>query len=415
MTAFLLDAAAFLLRWFHVVAAMAWIGESFYFVMLDRALKPPREGGEGIQGDLWSVHGGGFYHKRKFLLAPPGMPADLHWSMWKSYTTWITGFALLSVMYLASPQIYMIDPNIAAWTQTQAVGLALGFLALAWLGYDLLCRAVGFRDRLLVVLVAGWIIALSFLATELFSGRAAYLLVGAALGTIMSANVFVVIIPGQRRMVAALLRGETPDALPGKRGKQRSVHNTFFTLPVVFAMLSVHFAAASSHPHKAWILIGFMAVGALIRQFFVIWHSGQRAWGLLLASAVLLIGLLVWMAPAPRPAVHSDPVSAIEDGAAAGDPVSTVHVVDSAPVETGRVHAIFQQRCVMCHAAQPRLMGSAPLGAMFDTPQQVESYRDKIRQQVVVMKVMPPGNMTGLTDTERAEIDRWTTAVVARP
>jgi uncharacterized membrane protein len=415
MTAFLLDAAAFLLRWFHVIAAMAWIGESFYFVMLDRALKAPRDGGEGIQGDLWSVHGGGFYHKRKFLLAPPGMPADLHWSMWKSYTTWITGFALLSAMYLASPQIYLIDPNVAAWSPVQAVWLALGFLALAWFGYDLLCRAVGFRDGLLAVLVAVWVTALTFLATEVFSGRAAYLLVGAALGTIMSANVFVVIIPGQRRMVAALLRGESPDPLPGKRGKQRSVHNTYFTLPVVFAMLSIHFAAASAHPHKAWILIGFMAAGALIRQFFVVWHSGQRAWGLLLAGAAIVLGLLVWMAPAPRPDVAESAVEAPRDGVAADAPTATAGTASSAAVDTGRVHAIFQQRCVMCHAAQPSLMGSAPLGAMFDTPQQVDSYREKIRQQVVVMKVMPPGNMTGLTDAERSEIERWTTAAPATP
>lgn len=405
MTAYFLDAAAFLLRWFHVIAAMAWIGESFYFVMLDRALKPPREGGEGIQGDLWSVHGGGFYHKRKFLLAPPGMPADLHWSMWKSYTTWMTGFALLSVMYLSSPLVYLIDPAVAAWTSAQAVGLALGFLALAWFGYDLLCRAVGFRDGLLAVLVGAWVIVLSLLATELFSGRAAYLLVGAALGTIMSANVFVVIIPGQRRMVAALLRGETPDPLPGKRGKQRSVHNTYFTLPVVFAMLSIHFAAASAHPAKAWILIGFMAAGALIRQFFVVWHSGQRAWGLLLAGALILLGLLFWLAPAPRePNVIPVATNAVD----AATPLSPVD--DGAPVDTTRVHAILQQRCVMCHAAQPSLMGSAPMGAMFDTPQQVDSYREKIRQQVVVMKVMPPGNMTGLTDVERGEIERWTVA-----
>ena len=256
---FWIEAATFLLRWLHVVAAIAWIGESFYFVMLDRSLKPAKAPVPGVFGELWSVHGGGFYHKQKYLVAPAHMPDDLHWSKWKSYTTWLSGFALLSILYLAQPTIYLIDPAIAALTPPQAISAAVAFLAAGYLVYDLACRLVGFRDGLLGVVVALFVLALCYLATHLFAGRAAFLLVGATLATIMSANVFFIIIPGQKRMVATLARGGVPDPLPGKRGKQRSVHNTYFTLPVVFAMLSIHYAPAHAHEH-AWIVLALLSL-----------------------------------------------------------------------------------------------------------------------------------------------------------
>ena len=406
MTAFLLDALALLLRWLHVVAAIAWIGESFYFVMLDRGLKAPKHGPDGVSGEMWSVHGGGFYHKQKYLLAPAAMPDELHWSKWKSYTTWLSGFALFTLTYLAAPAIQLVDPSVRQLTAQQAVLLALAFPVVAWFAYDVLCRIVGFRDGVLGIAVAVLVLALDYAATQLFQGRAAFLLVGAALGTIMSANVFFVIIPGQKRMVAALARGEQPDPLPGKRGKQRSVHNTYFTLPVVFAMLSNHYAAAFAHEQRWLVLALFMAAGALIRQFFVLWHSGGRAFHLLAAGAVLLGVAFAWLAPkgsdASVEAAHGRESSTQQR---AND--ASPSITDAAPVTTAQVLAITQKHCIQCHSAHPTLMASAPKGTMFDSEAQVDALAPLIQQQVVVLKIMPPGNLTQLGDDERAAIGRW--------
>lgn len=399
MTGFLLDSAGFLLRWLHIVAAIAWIGESFYFVMLDRALKPPKDGPPGVFGELWSVHGGGFYHKQKYLVSPPRMPEDLHWSKWKSYTTWLSGFALFALLYLASPQVYLVDPAVTPLSNGQAVALALAFPLVGWILYDLLCRAIGFRDALLGALVSLLVVATAYLATHLFAGRAAFLIVGATLATIMSANVFFVIIPGQKRMVAALARGETPDPLPGMQGKQRSVHNTYFTLPVVFAMLSIHYATAYAHPQGWLVLSLFMAAGALIRQFFVLWHSGQRAWWLLVSGGVVLFAVLAWLAPKPA------------DSGAAGDAEATV---DAAPdpygerPTTAAIKPLISKHCALaCHGSRPTLLPAAPKGTVLQTERQIEQHAQLIHQQTVVLKIMPPGNLTGLSDTERAAIARW--------
>lgn len=385
MNAFWVEAASFALRWLHVVAAIAWIGESFYFVMLDRSLQTPKTPEPGVAGESWSVHGGGFYHKRKFMPAPPQLPETLHWSKWKSYTTWLSGFALFALLYLLSPAIYLIDPAVMVLSPTQAVALAFAFPLLAWLLYDGLCRLLGFRDAALGVLVALLVLVLSYAATHVFAGRAAFLLVGAALATIMSANVLFVIIPGQKRMVAALARGEAIDPLPGLRGKQRSVHNTYFTLPVVFAMLSNHYAPAFAHEHAWLVLAGFMVAGALIRQFFVLWHSGGRAWWLLAAGAAVLLALFAWLAP--RSLASADTNLTAPDIAS--------------------VHAIVVQRCSACHSEHPSLMASAPKGTMFDHPEQIEQRADLIYQQVAVLRLMPPGNITQLSEAERNTIARW--------
>lgn len=399
MTGFLLDSAGFLLRWLHIVAAIAWIGESFYFVMLDRALKPPKDGPPGVFGELWSVHGGGFYHKQKYLVSPPRMPEDLHWSKWKSYTTWLSGFALFALLYLASPQVYLVDPAVAPLSNGQAVALALAFPLVGWVLYDLLCRAVGFRDALLGALVSLLVVAAAYLATQLFAGRAAFLIVGATLATIMSANVFFVIIPGQKRMVAALARGETPDPLPGRQGKQRSVHNTYFTLPVVFAMLSIHYATAYAHPQGWLVLSLFMAAGALIRQFFVLWHSGQRAWWLLGSGGVVLFAVLAWLAPKPAEPAAADEAAAAVDAAA--DPYG------ERPT-TAAIKPLISKHCALaCHGSRPTLLPAAPKGTVLQTERQIEQHAQSIHQQTVVLKIMPPGNLTGLSDTERAAIARW--------
>lgn len=414
MSGFWMEAATFLLRWLHVVAAIAWIGESFYFVALDRGLKAPRQPQPGLAGESWSVHGGGFYHKQKYLPAPTELPEELHWSKWKSYTTWLSGFALLAIVYLASPNVWLIDPRVAALTPTMAVFAALALLLGAWAVYHVLCHLVGFRDRLLGVLVGVLVLALCLIATSLFSGRAAFLLVGAALATIMSANVFFVIIPGQKRMVAALQRGEAPNPLDGARGKQRSVHNTYFTLPVVFAMLSTHYAAAWSHPHSGLILALFMAAAAMIRQFFVVWHSGQRSWWLLGAGSVVLALAFAWLMPRPvvtAPAITSTSASQ-HDGidAPASDDASPIPSNDTPMVaDNATVRAILAERCGACHAAKPSLLGFPAKGMIFDTDEQIASHAALIHQQTVVQKIMPPGNMTQMTDAERELLGRWFT------
>jgi uncharacterized membrane protein len=411
MTGFLLEYASQLLRWLHVVAAIAWIGESFYFVALDRGLKKPAHPGAGLHGESWSVHGGGFYLKQKFLPAPPQLPEDLHWSKWKSYATWLSGAALFILIYLMSPTIWLIDPGVAALTPTQAVLLAIGFPVAGWLVYDGLCRVVGFRDGLLGLLVALGVVALCFATTQWFAGRAAFLIAGATLATIMSANVFFVIIPGQKRMVAALQAGATPNPLDGARGKQRSVHNTYFTLPVVFAMLAIHFGAAFAHPHNWAILAGFMAAGALIRQFFVVWHSGERAWPLLGFGVLVLVALGVALAPWPKtlasaPAAPTTPVAtSITDGATVALP--------EAP-DTSFVLGLMQKHCTSCHSATPKLMPIAPKGQMFDTAAQVDAHASLIRQQVAALKIMPPGNLSGMSEDERAAIARWADAKTMR-
>lgn len=388
MTGFLLEYASQLLRWLHVVAAIAWIGESFYFVALDRGLKPPAQPGPGLHGESWSVHGGGFYLKQKFLPAPPLLPEHLHWSKWKSYTTWLSGAALFTLIYLASPSVWLIDPAVMALSPATAVGAAIAFPVGGWLVYHALCRALAARGALLGLLVALGTLGLCYAATQVFSGRAAFVLVGATLATIMSANVFFVIIPGQKRLVAALQHGDAPNPLDGARGKQRSVHNTYFTLPVVFAMLGVHFGTAFAHEWNWLVLAGFMAAGALIRQFFVLWHGGARAWWLLAAGALLLLVLGLALAPVPSRATAS--------GASATTPPDTAYVL-------GLVHA----HCAGCHSARPTLMAAAPKGTMFDSPQQVEQHAALIAQQVSVLKIMPPGNLTRMSEDERAAIARW--------
>lgn len=390
MAGFVTDWLNLAIRWFHVVAAIAWIGESFYFVALDNSLKKPKDAAlaaQGVFGELWHVHGGGFYNMQKYMVAPPALPDDLHWSKWPSYTTWMSGFALFTVLYLFAPNTYLIDRNVLDMGPVVAIAAALGFLAAGWIVYDSLCRVLGSNDRLLGVCVGLYVLAAIWLACHVFSGRAAYLIVGAMLATIMSANVFFVIIPGQRKMVDAMLRRQAPDPIYGKRGKQRSVHNTYFTLPVVFAMLSNHYAMTYARPYNWAVLALIMLAGALIRQFFVMRHRGQVHWYLPAAGIALVLIALVWTMPrsvAPQ---------------AEAAQASALRVVDIAP--------ILQGRCVACHSARPSLMGSAPAGVMFDTNEQIEHNAQRIYQQAVQLKAMPLGNVTHMTDDERAKLAAW--------
>jgi uncharacterized membrane protein len=382
---YLRECLELLLRWLHVIAAIAWIGESFYFVALDNGLRPPKPGTapEGVAGESWSVHGGGFYNKQKYLVAPAVMPEVLHWSKWKSYTTWLSGFGLFSALYLSQPKVFLVDPAVSALSPGAASGVAVGFLVVGWLVYDRLCKLVGFHDDVLGILVGFQALIVAYAATHLFAGRAAFLLTGAVMATIMSANVFFVIIPGQKKMVAAMARGETPDPVYGKRGKQRSVHNTYFTLPVVFTMISNHYASTYSQPDSWAILALWMLAGMLIRQFFVLHHAGRDLWALPIVGGLLIVGALLWMKPA------------------------TPEVVGGPPVSFDEVQSIVAARCLACHAAHPTSIAVAPKGLMFDDPDTIKLHAAEIYQQVFVLKQMPLGNVTHITDEERRKIARW--------
>lgn len=391
--AYALDWANLLLRWAHVIVAIAWVGSSFYFVWLDNSLTPPIDEqlkAKGVGGELWAVHGGGFYNPQKYLGAPKSLPEHLHWFFWESYSTWLTGFALFTVLYLFNAGTFLIDKSVHAWAPGAAVLAALGFLAGFWLLYDLICRTLGQSkkgDQVVGACVFVIVVAAAWGACQLFAGRAAFLLVGAMIATAMSANVFFWIIPGQRKVVAAMKAGEPVNPIHGKRGKQRSVHNTYFVLPVLFAMLSNHYGWAFGHAHNWLVLVLIMLAGALIRQFFVARHKTQLVsapapWGWALAGVAILVGVAIWLAPAPS---------------------ANASVSASVPAPTlAQVQAVVAQRCVLCHNAQ-----LANKGVRLDTAEQIRAHAQQIYQQAVVLKAMPMNNATGITDEERALLARW--------
>lgn len=400
MDAYLLDFGNLLLRWLHVIAAIAWIGESIYFVMLDNSLRPPTsaEGKKrGVFGEMWAVHGGGFYHNQKYLTNPAELPDDLHWSFWKSYATWITGFVIFATMYLVKPQFYLVNTAsdwawAASLTGWQASVLAVVFLLLGWVIYDQLCRRISpnmERDGILSIAVALMMILAAYLSCQIFPGRAAFLITGAIMATCMSANVFFWIIPGQHRMVNALKAGEKPNPLDGKRGKQRSVHNTYFTLPVVLLMLSNHYSFIYSGPH-AWIILSlFIISGAAIRQYFVLRHSGQNklAYPIVGAALLVVIGYLAAPKTVSTPATSAGAESA---------------------VTTQQVMQIMHSRCVQCHAAKPShpAFTAAPAGMALETEQELLAHPDLIKQ-VVANNYMPLGNLTEMTPDERNAVAGW--------
>jgi len=378
-----------LVRWLHVITGIAWIGASFYFVWLDNSLRPPAAGSDlarkGVAGELWAVHGGGFYNPQKYLVAPAELPAELHWFKWEAYSTWLSGFALLVIVYWLNAQAMMVDRSVADLSSWQAIGLGLGSLVAGWIVYDLLCRSpLGKHDLAFGVVMFVLLVGAARVLTHFLSGRAAYIHVGAMIGTIMVANVAMVIIPGQRRMVEAMRAGQKPDPVYGIRGKQRSVHNNYFTLPVLFIMISNHFAMTYRHPH-AWAVLGtIMAAGVFIRHFFNLRHKGRVEWVYPAIGVALLLGLAVALAP-PRPATSAG------------------------TVPFARVETILRARCVSCHAAHPTQPGfaSAPAGVMLDDAHGVAQNAPRIYQQAVQLKAMPLANMTNMTEAERAEVGKW--------
>ena len=405
MESYLLDWANLLLRWVHVITAIAWIGSSFYFVFLDSSLTPPEDEDlkkQGVSGELWAVHGGGFYHPVKFNVSPPKLPDHLHWFYWESYSTWLSGFALFTVSYLWSAGTYLIDKSLMNWSSGAAIGVALSFLVVFWMLYDAICQLLGRRkygDAMVGALVAVLVCIASWLACHWFAGRAAFLLVGAMMATAMSANVFFWIIPGQRKVVAAIKAGQMVDPVHGQRGKQRSVHNTYFTLPVLFAMLSNHYSFTWSHPQNWLILILMMLAGASIRQFFVLRHGyklgrNRHPLGYALVGLVVIGSVLVWMKPV---ATESIAGGARPSGAAAQNDYKTVQNV-------------LEQRCYQCHGAQLQMKN-----VRLDSPELIKQHAQSVYQQVVVTKLMPMNNATGITEAERLLIKQWFEAGAKTP
>ena len=419
MEAYLLDWANLLLRWLHVITAIAWIGSSFYFVFLDNNLEKPKSPDlleKGVDGAMWAVHGGGFYNPQKYLVAPKKIHTQLHWFYWESYSTWLTGFALFTVLYLYNASTFLIDKSLMNWQPGAAIAVALSFLVVFWAVYDLICQAFGFRkngELIVGILMMIVICFMSWLACQWFAGRAAFLLVGAAIATAMSANVFFWIIPGQRKVVEAMAASNAGGAkynaaalaIHGKRGKQRSVHNTYFTLPVIFAMLSNHYSFLYTHKLNWLILFAMMIGGALIRQFFVQrhgYHHGRanHPWPWVLAGSLILIGVIVAMKPVPPPVAAS--AGATKSIASDADSMPAGGQKASENTSFAQVQAVLQARCVLCHGAQAQMKN-----IRVDSPEAIKLNAQSIYQQVVVTKQMPMNNSTQITDAERALIGEW--------
>lgn len=394
MDAHLVEFLSLLVRWLHVIAGIAWIGSSFYFIWLDNSLDPPAPDSDaarkGVAGELWAVHGGGFYNPQKYAVAPAALPEKLHWFKWEAYTTWLSGTALLVVVYWMRAQTMMVEPGAVPLGPEAAVAVGAASMLVSWLVYDLLCRsALAKQEQVLGLVVFALLVALAWGLDRLFSGRAAFIHVGTAVGTIMAANVFFVIIPGQKRMVEAMRAGRLPDPIHGRRGKQRSVHNNYFTLPVVFIMISNHYPATYGHP-QAWVVLALIsAAGVSIRHFFNRRHKGRLVWEYPLFGVVSLGFVAWWTLPRKLPLPRLE-----------------------TPATFTEVRAIVGQHCLACHAPTPTFPGVAqpPGGVVLHSPEALRQNAQRIYQQVVVTRVMPLGNVTQMTDRERAVVAGWVEA-----
>jgi uncharacterized membrane protein len=397
--AYVLDWLNLLFRWAHLIAGISWIGASFYFVWLDDSLRTDISEADrrrGIFGELWSVHGGGFYHNQKFPTGPRGEPLseDLHWFYWEAYSTWITGMAMLAIIYWAGASTYLIDPSVLALTPPEAIAISVGVLIAGWFVYDGLCRVLETQPVALWTAICAFLLLADWGLFHVFGGRAAYIHVGSIVGTIMVANVFFVIIPGQRRVVAALRAGQEPNPRYGLLGKMRSVHNTYFTLPVLFIMISNHYPLTYGSSYGWLILAAISAAGVLVRRFFVLSHKHRLVVALPVTAAVILAVAAIALVPRPQP---------VAAGAAA--------------VSWSQVQPILAQRCAVCHAAHPTQAGftAPPEGVLLDTPEHAHMNAARIEQQAVTTHAMPLGNVTGITDAERAMLGAWIAAGAPTP
>jgi uncharacterized membrane protein len=389
MEAYVIDWLGLLVRWFHLTAGIAWIGASFYFVWLDDNLNrrvTDAERGRGINGELWGVHGGGFYHSEKYLTGPVGEPLSnhLHWFYWEAYSTWLSGMAMLAIVYWYGASSFLIDKSVLALTPPQAIAISIGSIVVGWFVYDALCRVFEKNEFVLWTAIGVFLLFADWGLFHVFGARAAFIQVGAIVGTIMVWNVFFIIIPGQRRVVAQLRAGRVPDSRPGELGRQRSVQNTYFTLPVLFIMISNHYPMTYSGPYGWLVLAGLSIAGVLVRRFYVLTHFKQFVLALPVAAMVLL-AIIAW-ALAPRTNTASEP-----------------------SVGYAQIAPIVAERCAVCHSAHPTLAGfsTAPAGIRLDTPEHIVANAPSIRAQAVTTHAMPLGNLTHITGAERATLGAW--------
>jgi uncharacterized membrane protein len=388
MSAFLVDWLNLLIRWGHMVAGISWIGTSFYFIALDLTLKRRADLPAGVYGEAWEVHGGGFYHVQKYLTAPSHLPPDLTWFKWEAYLTWVSGFLLLIVQYYLNASSYLIDPGVMALTPWQAIALSVASLVIGWVVYDQLCRSVlGRRTEVLAVLLFLLILAAAYGFTHVFSGRGALIHIGAVIGTMMAANVFMVIIPNQRKITAALVAGTTPDPALGAVSKQRSVHNTYLTLPVLLMMISNHYPMITNHP-DAWLIVGLIVIGGGAARHFLLRHEvGDPLRKLSWAMALIFVAFFAAI-------VVTAPI---------------IPAASNIAVSDADVLAITQARCVMCHAEKPTHAGIAvaPKGVKLETLDEIHRYAAQIDLQAVKTSAMPLGNASGMTPEERLKLGAW--------
>ena len=384
-----------IVRWVHVIAGVAWIGSSFYFIALDLSLKPGKELPKEANGQAWQVHGGGFYNMVKYLVAPKKMPEELTWFKWEAYSTWISGMALMSLVYYGSASLYMIDLEVLDITQLQAVFLSLGGIVIGWIIYDGLCRSpLGKNDLILALAGLVFLVLLSFIYTEVFSHRGAFMQMGVTIGTMMVANVAMVIIPGQKKVVQALKAGDDPNPIYGVRGKQRSLHNNYLTLPVIFVMIGGHYPIIFATEYS-WLILGLiLIIGALIRHFFNTKHKGLPApyWTWLVASILTVCSVLLSYAGAPNNNVYE--VSNLK---------MTKEEIHKTAVE------LVIERCSSCHAREPLWEGLAfaPKGIHLETEEEVLKMANEIYWQSAASWAMPPGNIIWLEDEERVLLSEW--------
>jgi len=397
--AVLMEWVEFAVRWLHVITAIAWIGSSFYFIALDLGLRPSNDRRSGVSGEEWQVHGGGFYHIQKYMIAPARMPEDLVWFKWESYTTWLSGFAMLVLVYYLGGELYLIDPNVLDIPVWQGVLISLGSLGFGWLAYDWICKSrFGDNNNRLMVFLFFILVAMAWGYTQVFSGRAALLHLGAFTATIMTANVFVTIIPNQKIVVADLQAGRDPDAMYGKIAKQRSTHNNYLTLPVIFLMLSNHYPLAFASSMNWLIAALVFLMGVSIRHYFNTKHArkGSPNWTWLITAILFL--MIAWLSTAPM--FHD------RDEQAALSPAAQ-RFASAEGFED--VHDIILGRCSMCHTAEPYWEGLvwAPKGVHLDNPNDIARQARLIYLQSGLTHAMPPGNRTFMEPEERAQIVAW--------
>jgi uncharacterized membrane protein len=402
MDPLLMEFGGALLRWTHVITAIAWIGSSFYFMHLDASLKPVTDIPAGKGGATWEVHGGGFYEVKKYLEAPAHLPKEMIWHKWQSYSTWITGFFLLVWVYYAQAELFLVDPAVMPLTTLQASGIGLAALALGWAVYDTLCKSpLAKSEAGLAAVLFAFLVALTWGFQQVFSGRGALVHVGAVMATIMTANVFMIIIPGQKKIIAALTSGQTPDPTLGKRAKIRSTHNNYLTLPVVFLMLSNHYPMFYGTP-LIWLIVALVLVaGALIRHFYNVSHAGKGEPWWTWAVSALCLWLVFWIASS------STPLGRERLGLPEASPV---RYAANAPKAPQPVADVIMGRCAMCHAAAPAWAGIAiaPKGVRLDSPEAIALQKEAIRIHSVLSKAMPPNNITEMTIEERRLVAGWT-------